>query len=231
MGLIPCWPRQLRTLPKSARRPNSRTSLTTAPTIKMKSFAFQVLALVVLAVSSHAQNMTSDAPSADPMTSDAPAADTTVAAAVVTTDAVVDPVDNSNGTDAPVVVTDASTTVVMVTDAPTTEAPTNAPTTEAPTDAPTTTMAPVPCENTNENYPIVKAFVNTTPFNDLSENEQIFIYEMLAASEGCNMIDFIKPTTAERIFRLLLDLPLRYVPTFVRFLSTALQMEGVVVPV
>merc|ERR1719382_826298 len=122
------------------------------------------------------------------MTSDAPAADTTVAAAVVTTDAVVDPVDNSNGTDAPVVVTDAPNTVVMVTDPPTTEAPTDAPTTtEAPTEAPTTTMAPVPCENTNENYPIVKAYVNTTPFNDLSENEQIFIYEMLAASEGCNM--------------------------------------------
>merc|ERR1712066_860638 len=225
MGLIPCWHRQLRTLLQSAPRPNSHTPLTAAPTIKMKSFAFEVLALVVvLAVNTHGQNMTSDAPSADPMTSDAPAVDTTVVVPVVTTDAVVDPVDNSNGTDAPVVVTDAPTTVV-VTDAPTTEAVT---VTDAPT---TTTMAPVPCDNTNENYPIVKAFVNTQPFNDLSENEQIFIYEMLAASEGCNMIDFIKPTTAERIFRLLLDLPLRYVPTFVRFLSTALQMEGVVVPV
>merc|ERR1712154_115416 len=110
------------------------------------------------------------------------------------------------------------------------------------TDAPTTTMAPTttadptttpePCDYMkNPFYAKVKGFSDTNDdFKDLSENEMIFIYEMLAVAEGCNMMEFIKADTAERMFRLLLDLPLRHVTTFVAFVSTALTNEGVVVP-
>merc|ERR1712154_68808 len=111
------------------------------------------------------------------------------------------------------------------------------------TDAPTTTMAPTttpaaptttpePCDYMkNPFYAKVKGFSDTNDdFKDLSENEMIFIYEMLAAAEGCNRMEFIKADTAERMFRLLLDLPLRHVTTFVAFVSTAPTNEGVVVP-
>merc|ERR1712110_135304 len=114
-----------------------------------------------------------------------------------------------------------------------TEAPT---TTMAPTTTTTTTAAPTttpePCDYMkNPFYAKVKGFSDTNDdFKDLSENEMIFIYEMLAAAEGCNMMEFIKADTAERMFRLLLDLPLRHVTTFVAFASTALTNEGVIVP-
>merc|ERR1712244_38324 len=106
---------------------------------------------------------------------------------------------------------------------------TDAPTTTT-TAAPTTT--PEPCDYMkNPFYAKVKGFSDTNDdFKDLSENEMIFIYEMLAAAEGCNMMEFIKADTAERMFRLLLDLPLRHVTTFVAFASTALTNEGVIVP-
>merc|ERR1711879_736307 len=109
-------------------------------------------------------------------------------------------------------------------------------TTAAPTWATTTTTTPAPttteepCDINNAFYPKIQGFTKGNVFSGLSENEQIFIYEMLAAAEGCNMEEFMKPTTAERIFRLLLDLPLRYTTMFTAFLSTALTNEGVVVP-
>merc|ERR1712184_33157 len=64
------------------------------------------------------------------------------------------------------------------------------------TDAPTTTTAaaptttPEPCDYMkNPFYAKVKGFSDTNDdFKDLSENEMIFIYEMLAAAEGCNMM-------------------------------------------
>merc|ERR1712154_696432 len=116
---------------------------------------------------------------------------------------------------------------------PTTTTPeptTTTTTTTTTTAAPTTT--PEPCDYMkNPFYAKVKGFSDTNDdFKDLSENEMIFIYEMLAAAEGCNTMEFIKADTAERMFRLLLDLPLRHVTTFVAFVSTALTNEGVVVP-
>merc|ERR1711971_1296992 len=122
--------------------------------------------------------------------------------------------------------------VTNATDAPTTtpEPTTTTTTTTTTTAAPTTT--PEPCDYMkNPFYAKVKGFSDTNDdFKDLSENEMIFIYEMLAAAEGCNMMEFIKADTAERMFRLLLDLPLRHVTTFVAFASTALTNEGVIVP-
>merc|ERR1712110_1398402 len=129
--------------------------------------------------------------------------------------------------------------VTNATEAPTTTmAPTTTPepTTTTPEPTTTTTAAPTttpePCDYMkNPFYAKVKGFSDTNDdFKDLSENEMIFIYEMLAAAEGCNMMEFIKADTAERMFRLLLDLPLRHVTTFVAFASTALTNEGVIVP-
>merc|ERR1712008_463097 len=137
-------------------------------------------------------------------------------------------VDNDNATTE--MVTDPITTESpTTTEAPTsTEAPTTT-TTTTTTEAPTTTEEP--CDINNPFYPRIQDFTNNTVFMQLSENEQIFVYEMLAAAEGCNMEEFMKPTTAERIFRLLLDLPLRFTTDFTAFLSTALTNEGVVVPI
>merc|ERR1712039_224913 len=123
--------------------------------------------------------------------------------------------------------------VTNATDAPTTTmAPTTTPEPTTTTPEPTTTTTPEPCDYMkNPFYAKVKGFSDTNDdFKDLSENEMIFIYEMLAAAEGCNMMEFIKADTAERMFRLLLDLPLRHVTTFVAFASTALTNEGVIVP-
>merc|ERR1712154_121991 len=128
--------------------------------------------------------------------------------------------------------------VTNATDAPTTPEPTTTtpePTTTTTTTTTTTaapTTTPEPCDYMkNPFYAKVKGFSDTNDdFKDLSENEMIFIYEMLVAAEGCNMMEFIKADTAERMFRLLLDLPLRHVTTFVAFASTALTNEGVIVP-
>merc|ERR1711971_1452210 len=81
-----------------------------------------------------------------------------------------------------------SDSVTNATDAPTTTTTTTA--------APTTT--PEPCDYMkNPFYAKVKGFSDTNDdFKDLSENEMIFIYEMLAAAEGCNMMEFIKADTA-----------------------------------
>merc|ERR1712209_327868 len=136
-----------------------------------------------------------------------------------------DPV--TNATEAPTTPEPTTTTPEPTTTTTTTTTP--APTTTTTT---TTTTTPKPCYYMkNPFYAKVKGFSDTNDdFKDLSENEMIFIYEMLAAAEGCNMIEFIKADTAERMFRLLLDLPLRHVTTFVAFVSTALTNEGVVVP-
>merc|ERR1712110_194135 len=88
--------------------------------------------------------------------------------------------------------------VTNATDAPTTTmAPTTTPEPTTTTAAPTTT--PEPCDYMkNPFYAKVKGFSDTNDdFKDLSENEMIFIYEMLAAAEGCNMMEFIKADTAE----------------------------------
>merc|ERR1712029_1251738 len=108
----------------------------------------------------------------------------------------------------------------------------NATTTEAPTTTTTTTTTtPEPCNINNDYYPLIKDFTKSAVFMELSENEQIFIYEMVASVEGCDMSGFVKPSTVERIMRMLLDLPIRYITMFVGFVATALTNEGVVVPV
>merc|ERR1712244_38112 len=85
--------------------------------------------------------------------------------------------------------TDAPTTTMAPTTTP--EPTTTTTTTTTTTAAPTTT--PEPCDYMkNPFYAKVKGFSDTNDdFKDLSENEMIFIYEMLAAAEGCNMMEFI----------------------------------------
>merc|ERR1712012_362030 len=95
----------------------------------------------------------------------------------------------------------------------------------------TTTTTPAPCDINNDYYPLIKDFTKSAVFMELSENEQIFIYEMVASVEGCDMAGFVKPSTVERIMRMLLDLPIKYITMFVGFVATALTNEGVVVPV
>merc|ERR1712142_1452154 len=75
-------------------------------------------------------------------------------------------------------------------------------------------------KETNEFYAKVDAFTTLAVFRELTQSEQVYVYEVMAAVEGCNMKGFIDPETTERFLKLLLDLPLRYVPTFVKFVST-----------
>merc|ERR1711874_802267 len=158
--------------------PHVHTSLTTgttAPsTIKMKSIIFETLAfaMVIFAASTHAmarRQATSDPPSMAPVT--------VAMDANMTADA---------GSDAGNTTTDGGDVNMPDTTTTTDTPPPTTTTTQAP---PTTTTIPVVvCDNNNEYYDLVRDFANTTYFIDLSENEKIFVYEMLAASEGCNMI-------------------------------------------
>merc|ERR1711963_286288 len=108
---------------------------------------------------------------------------------------------------------------------------TTTPATTTTTTPTTTTTTPEPCDINNDYYPLIKDFTKSAVFMELSENEQIFIYEMVASVEGCDMAGFVKPSTVERIMRMLLDLPIKYITMFVGFVATALTNEGVVVPV
>ncbi|RUS87423.1 hypothetical protein EGW08_004798 [Elysia chlorotica] len=96
--------------------------------------------------------------------------------------------------------------------------------------ATTTDTTPLPCQLASDKIAAVFSFTQTPEFKELSQNEQIVVYELLAAGENCKMKDFITAKTAERIFRLLTDLPLKRVYTFVSFVSESLANEGVIVP-
>ncbi|KAK7102529.1 threonine-rich protein-like isoform X1 [Littorina saxatilis] len=135
--------------------------------------------------------------------------------------------------DTPDVTTDAPVTTDATSDAPvvTTDAPdviTAAPhvTTAAPTDAPS-----VACNTTLVEIQLVYNFTNSPDFRHLSENQQIFLYEVLAAAEACRLRTFISPETMQRTFLLTEDLPLKYVYTFISFLARSMEREGIVVPV
>merc|ERR1719402_2071191 len=95
----------------------------------------------------------------------------------------------------------------------------------------TTVTTSAPCQPSLNEIQGVFNYTNAPEFKDLSENQRIVIYEMLAAGEACKLKDFINPGTVQRVFLLLEDLPLKYVYLFVSFLSRNLEAEGVVVPV
>jgi len=121
--------------------------------------------------------------------------------------------------------------ITVITTATPDENTTSTPSTTTTTTAPTPTPTVVDCKSKEQpDYAKVRAFTALDTFRSLTESEQIFVYEILAAGEGCNMIGYINPETTQRMFRLLLDLPLRFVPTFTRFVSTSLTLEGVIVP-
>ncbi|XP_025107477.1 uncharacterized protein LOC112572138 [Pomacea canaliculata] len=73
-------------------------------------------------------------------------------------------------------------------------------------------------------------YTNAPEFGSLSQRQQIFIYESLAASEACKLTGFLNPTTMQRTLQLLQELPLKYVYLYIGYLSKSLEVEGVVVP-
>merc|ERR1712087_844008 len=87
------------------------------------------------------------------------------------------------------------------------------------------------CNTTLEEIQQVTSFTNMADFKDLSENQQIYLYEVLAAAEACRLRAFITPETMQRTFLLTADLPMKYAYMYVRFLSRSLEREGVTVPV
>lgn len=92
------------------------------------------------------------------------------------------------------------------------------------------TTTPSPCKVPTGRLQEVYEFTNTATFRDLQANTQILVYEVLAAAEGCKMTSFITPETAERIFRMLGELPVRHIYTLINYMASALQNEGVVGP-
>ena len=116
----------------------------------------------------------------------------------VTTTAAIDVTD----TGAPV-----TDTVAPVTDtaAPGTDVTTDNPSTgiDASTAVPSNvTMIPADCNPSRVQIQSVIDFSNTPEFQKLSENQQIVVYELLAAAEACRIKEFITPETAQRIFLL-----------------------------
>ncbi|KAL8563753.1 hypothetical protein ACOMHN_058269 [Nucella lapillus] len=144
----------------------------------------------------------------------------------------------SKPTDTPVPVTDTSVPVnfapgtsasVTDTSAPdvTTGASSNI--TKAPVVVMTTTS--LPCQPAMAQIKAMINYSNTGDFTNLSENQQILVYELLAAGEACRLKDFITPETAQRIFLLAEDLPLKNVYLLISFMARNMESEGVVVPV
>ena len=98
-------------------------------------------------------------------------------------------------------------TVAPVTDtaAPGTDVTTDNPSTgiDASTAVPSNvTMIPADCNPSRVQIQSVIDFSNTPEFQKLSENQQIVVYELLAAAEACRIKEFITPETAQRIFLL-----------------------------
>ena len=115
-------------------------------------------------------------------------------------------------TAAPIDVTDTGApvtdTVAPVTDtaAPGIDVTTDNPSTgtDASTAVPSNvTMIPADCNPSLVQIQSVIDFSNTAEFQKLSENQQIVVYELLAAAEACRIKEFITPETAQRIFLLL----------------------------
>merc|ERR1719277_563161 len=67
-----------------------------------------------------------------------------------------------------------------------------------------------PCNGTLPEIQAVYNFTNGEDFKDLSENQQIYLYEVLAAAEACRLRAFITPETMQRTFLLTEDLALKY---------------------
>merc|ERR1719277_2769131 len=88
-----------------------------------------------------------------------------------------------------------------------------------------------PCNGTLPEIQAVYNFTNGEDFKDLSENQQIYLYEVLAAAEACRLRAFITPETMQRTFLLTEDLALKYAYMYIAFLARSLEREGVVVPV
>ena len=128
-------------------------------------------------------------------------------------------------TAAPPGVTDVDVTTTVAIDVTDTAAPvtdtvapvsdTAAPGTDVTTDNPSTgidvstavpsnvTMIPADCNPSLMQIQAVIDFSNTPEFQKLSENQQIVVYELLAAAEACRIKEFITPETAQRVFLLL----------------------------